>query len=226
MPNCECPRWRTAFPAGKTRDKSESAIVEAPLDEAPPVPGVCGRNRRRNDACDDHDRDLGRPPRIPGAPIVSQDGNGTSPFDFRNFASGSRSDSGSPTIGNTTGRPESPPEPTGWGASTEEPRTVAIAAARPPVAWLFGTLALAVIAGVVAVIFGTAPAVAITAWFLGGPISIALLAVYTFRDIAQRANVLYSVETWVPWLYRMILVLIFVAIIASALQIASWVGRL
>lgn len=97
---------------------------------------------------------------------------------------------------------------------------------RPPVKWLFLAAAVALIAIVVATIFGGNPFAAISAWILGGPLAIASLAVFTMRDTRARTFVLYSASGLVPWLYGVTLLASSTAVVLSALRIADWVGRL
>jgi hypothetical protein len=96
----------------------------------------------------------------------------------------------------------------------------------PPVKWLFLGTAVAAMAVVVATIFGGNPVAAISAWVLGGPLAIASLAVFTMRDTRARTFVLYSASGLVPWLYGLTLLVSSTAVVASALRIADWVGRL
>jgi len=134
-----------------------------------------------------------------------------------------------PSIGGQGAQPAASsfsPTTTAADASFRTPAPVAGAAPRPPVVWIVAGIALAVVAAVSALVFAAQPAVTIVAWFLAGPVAISLLAVYSFRDTGRRANVLYSVDQAVVWLYRTGLVVIYAAIITTALVIAQWAGRL
>lgn len=157
------------------------------------------------------------------------------PFDYSHFSGSPREstpaqmpgDDGSASpLDVTITRPE--PTQSGWGTQTS-PQAEAVAEPRragPPVIWLFSGIALAVIAGAAALVFGSFPAVAISSWVVAGPVAISAFAVFTLRDTSQRLNVLYSSGVGTPWIYRIGMVIVFVAIMASALQIALWVGRL
>ncbi|WP_190987949.1 hypothetical protein [Pseudarthrobacter sulfonivorans] len=100
------------------------------------------------------------------------------------------------------------------------------APAKAPVIWLAGAIACAVVSLVVAAGFGATPALAISAWLVGGPIAIALIAFFSLRDTRARTHTLYSADAMVPWIYRLALVLSLAAVVISALNIANWVGRL
>jgi hypothetical protein len=100
------------------------------------------------------------------------------------------------------------------------------AAAKAPVVWLAGAIACAVAALVVASGFGGSPALAISAWLLGGPVAIALVACFSLRDTRARTHPLYSAGRSVPWIYRLAVVASLAAVVVSALHIANWAGRL
>lgn len=99
-------------------------------------------------------------------------------------------------------------------------------AAKAPVLWLVGAIACAIGALVVAAAFGASPPLAISAWLVGGPVAIALIAFFSLRDTLARTHTLYSADAMVPWIYRLALVLSLAAVVISALNIANWVGRL
>jgi hypothetical protein len=94
-----------------------------------------------------------------------------------------------------------------------------------PVQWLFLGAAVAATAMVMAALFGGNPVAAISAWVLGGPVAIAVLALFTIRDTRARTFVLYSANGKVTWFYGATLLLAAVAVVVSALRIADWVGR-
>lgn len=95
-----------------------------------------------------------------------------------------------------------------------------------PVVWLFGSMAAAVIALVLALIVGGDPVMAVTAWILAGPVAIALVAVFSFQDTRARTAALYSSSDFATWLYRGVIILSLIAVVVSALRIADWVGRI
>lgn len=95
-----------------------------------------------------------------------------------------------------------------------------------PAIWLYASLAVSVIALVVALVFGATPALAIVAWVLAGPVAIALVAVFTLQDNRARTAALYSVNPAMTWIYRGAIALSLIAVIVSALKIADWVGHI
>lgn len=99
------------------------------------------------------------------------------------------------------------------------------ATARPPLSWLAAAIFCAIAALVLAAGFGAGPAFAISAWLLGGPVAIALVACFSLRDNRARTHPLYSASKAVPWIYRLALIASLAAVVVSALCIANWVGR-
>ena len=97
---------------------------------------------------------------------------------------------------------------------------------RAPVPWLAAGAAAALVGGLVAGLLGASPPLALVAWLLSGPIAIALLAVFTTYDTRARAQPAYDLQAWVKPAYVVCLVLCGLAVVASALRIAIWVGRL
>lgn len=127
-------------------------------------------------------------------------------------------------------RPENPAfgsaAPTGWLTAETGDETTSAKPSGPPLAWLATAIVCAIAASALAAIFGSDAAVAGVCWLLGGPVAIALLAIFTYQDTARQADVFYSRVTWIPVAYGATIVLIFMAISASALQLALWAGRL
>lgn len=95
-----------------------------------------------------------------------------------------------------------------------------------PVVWLYAAIAASIIAMFVALFLGDTPFLAIGAWAFAGPVAIALVAVFSFRDTRARTAALYSSSDFVTWLYRGAIVLSLIAVVISALKIADWVGRI
>lgn len=114
------------------------------------------------------------------------------------------------------------PPPTGVG---DAERTGQRPATGPP-------LPLLALAGGVAVAGATlawALPFALTAvfgWFLAGPTALGLLAFYVQRDTAARASGLYTAPDWARVAYWCSVGLSLIAVIACAVRIADWVGRL
>ena len=155
-------------------------------------------------------------------------GDEAEPFDYSAFTGANRESSPPQSFGTPAGLTTRPPAEShrgGWLSSPGAVNSTAAGASRPPLAWLVVGNLSAAIALTGALALGSNPAVAAGAWFLGGPVAIALLAVFTLRDTAQRVDTFYSSGTWTPWLYRTGIGLIALAIIASALHLALWVGR-
>ena len=110
--------------------------------------------------------------------------------------------------------------------------TAGIAAAGPatigraPAHWLAAGAAAALVGGLLAGLLGDSPQVALVAWLLSGPIAIVLLALFVTHDTRARAQPAYDLRAWVKPAYVACLVLCGLAVVASALRIAIWVGRL
>ena len=158
--------------------------------------------------------------------------SGSNPFDFSKYNSSGPAPSSAPSL--TNGQPQAPAAAPSADASFgfgSQPATADLAppvgaAAKAPVIWLAGAIACAIAALVVAAGFGASPPLAISSWFVGGPVAIALIACFSLRDTRARTHTLYSADARVPWIYRLSLVLSLAAVVVSALSIANWVGRL
>lgn len=158
--------------------------------------------------------------------------SGSNPFDFSKYNSSGPEPSPSRSL--TDGPPQAPTVATAAHASFGFGSQQAAAdlaphlgaAAKAPVIWLAGAIACAIVALVVAAGFGASPPLAISSWFVGGPVAIALIACFSLRDTRARTHTLYSADARVPWIYRLSLVLSLAAVVVSALSIANWVGRL
>ncbi|QHC69308.1 hypothetical protein [Rathayibacter sp. VKM Ac-2801] len=108
------------------------------------------------------------------------------------------------------------------GAVATEPAPSSV---RSPIGWLIGGVAVAALAGAAALVLGADPLAAILSWAFAGPIAIGLFAVYLLLDTRRRTQLMYSPPTWAPWLYRGGLIIVLLAVIASAARIAFWAGR-
>ena len=158
--------------------------------------------------------------------------NGSNPFDFSKYNSSGQASSSAPSLAN--GQPQAPAAAPSAEASFGFGGQQAAAdltphfgaAAKAPVIWLAGAILCAVVALVVAAFLGASPTLAISAWVVGGPVAIALIACFSLRDTRARTHTLYSADAKVPWIYRLALVLSLAAVVVSALSIANWVGRL
>jgi hypothetical protein len=158
--------------------------------------------------------------------------SGSNPFDFSKYSSSGPEPSSPHSL--TDGQPQAPASGTAADVSFafgSQQAAVDLAphhgaAAKAPVLWLAGAIACATVALVLATGFGASPALAISAWLLGGPVAIALVACFSLRDTRARTHTLYSAAGSVPWIYRLALVVSLAAVVVSALHIANWVGRL
>lgn len=158
--------------------------------------------------------------------------SGSNPFDFSKYNSSGPETSPSRSL--TDGQQQAPtaasvPDAAFGFGSQQAAADLAPhlgAAAKAPVLWLAGAIACAIVALVVAAGFGASPVLAISAWLVGGPVAIALIAFFSLRDTRARAHTLYSADARVPWIYRFALVLSLAAVVLSALCIADWAGRL
>ena len=107
--------------------------------------------------------------------------------------------------------------------------TTATTIGRPPVVWLVGGLVLSSAAIATALLRGWSAdgsiGLAFAAWVAAGPLAIGLLAVHSVRDTQQRARPVYASPTWMPTLYRAVVVLAAVGVVVSAVDIALWAGR-
>lgn len=158
--------------------------------------------------------------------------SGQSPFDFSQY-NGSQTQDQTPTVtersdGGPQGNVDWSSGVSGFGSSPAALDSVSpdhgVVAA--PVLWLYSAFAAAVVSLGVASLLGTLPAAAISAWVLGGPIAIALVAAFTLNDTKSRTFPLYSASQMVPWLYRFTVAASLAAVAASAWGIANWAGRL
>ena len=97
---------------------------------------------------------------------------------------------------------------------------------RPPFQWLVAALVLGLVAAAVAWLYGASMWIALGAWALAGPVAIGLLAVFTQRDVAQRAKPIYDAPSWIRVLYWSTVAAAVLGIAVSAWDIALWAGRL
>ncbi len=96
---------------------------------------------------------------------------------------------------------------------------------RPPWRWLLLSLAAAIIGGTLAWVTGSL-ALAVLGWVIAGPGGLTLLAWFRNRDQRARISGVYLAPTWAPAAYWATLGCCLAAIIASALRVAIGVGRM
>lgn len=94
----------------------------------------------------------------------------------------------------------------------------------PPTLLLVPPLVMGVLGALVAYLLGETTVWAFVAWALAGPVAVALLAFYVYRDTRQRARAVYSGDA--TWLYWIALVAIGLGVVVSAWRIAQWAGQL
>lgn len=97
--------------------------------------------------------------------------------------------------------------------------------AKPPTWLLFAAAGLALLAGVVALVQAN-PVVAIVCWLLAGPVAIGLLALFVVKDTFARSSGLYAAPDWVKPMHYVAICVCLLCILAPALRLAYWVGRL
>lgn len=108
-------------------------------------------------------------------------------------------------------------------AATSSGGTLSVA--RPPLPWLLGSAAAAVLGLLLAALLGALPPLAVIGWVLAGPVAIGALAIYTSADTRRRAQPLYVAPNWLTAGYYACLGVCLVGVIISAVRIALWVGR-
>lgn len=97
---------------------------------------------------------------------------------------------------------------------------------KAPIWVLFVALTLALIAGVLATLFGNFALIAFATWFLAGPVAIAVLAWFTLKDTKVRAGGPYDERALPKILYWVAMVAAFIAVLIAAWRIGVWVGHL
>lgn len=149
------------------------------------------------------------------------------PFDFSNPASNTSSNPGSGSASGTGWDSVDGNDPgTGWSTSPSPATQTLAGVAGPPLVWLAAAAASGIAAIVLAALLGESIVVAVVAWLLGGPIGIGFVALFSMNDTRQRARAFYSSPASTRVLYAVALALVLIGVIAAALRIAVYVGRL
>lgn len=145
------------------------------------------------------------------------------PFDFSNPPSGRE-----PVIRSDESRDAGDSRSTGpgWSASPSRSAQTIGGPAGPPVVWLAAAAASGIAAVVLAALVGESIVLAVVAWLLGGPVGIGLVAFFSVNDTRQRAKAFYASRASTRVLYAAALALVLIGVIAAALRIAVYVGRL
>lgn len=94
-----------------------------------------------------------------------------------------------------------------------------------PVVWLW-LASVAAAGGLLLAVLTDHFALHVVGWIFAGPVALSLLALFSLRDTARRANPWYVVNEMAAWLYRLAIVTALVGVVACALRIALYVGRL
>ena len=145
------------------------------------------------------------------------------------FAAASR-----PDQGGTFGTGQAPGDvfgtgqvrPDAFGGALPEPSSSgSLTAAKPPTLLLFLAAGLAIVAAIVALVWGT-PLISIISWLVAGPVAIGLIALFVIKDTNARASGRYAAPGWGKPLHPVTIVRCLVCILAPAWRIADWVGHL
>jgi hypothetical protein len=119
--------------------------------------------------------------------------------------------------------PVSPGDPVQGGDAFAATRAVGSA----PIAWLVAALVAGAAGAVLAGFWGAQVVFAMAGWVLSGPGAIGMLAVFSQRDVRQRALPVYlSSSGRTKSLYTAAIVVAGIGIGISAWYIALWAGRL
>lgn len=158
-------------------------------------------------------RDTGSEFTSAGTPFgASSSASGSSPF------TDSASASSSPFADSPFDGTDEPAPWLGEGGSSPISTTA-------PVTWLWLACAAAA-AGLLLALLTDQFSWHLAGWVLAGPLALGLLALFTLKDTARRANPWYLVHAVAPWLYRVAVVAALVGVVVCALRIALYVGRL
>lgn len=130
-------------------------------------------------------------------------------------------------------QPGGPPAPNPLAAPTRvtpafgpaTPAAPDLVASKPPAWLLFVAAGVALVAGIVALLLDN-PVIAIVCWVLAGPVGIGLIALFVVKDTFARSSGLYAAPGWVKPMHYGAIALCLLCILAPALRIADWVGRL
>lgn len=112
----------------------------------------------------------------------------------------------------------------GWSDPGSQP-AARLVPVGPPFEWLAVSGGVALVGGAVALLWGAAPAMAFVAWALAGPAAVLLLAVFSVRDVRRQAAPVYTAPPWTSAVYWLVVLVVAVAVVASAWQIGQWSGR-
>lgn len=113
-----------------------------------------------------------------------------------------------------------------WSGSDPGAPAAGIQIGTPQVVWLVLAAAVSLVALALAGLLGGMILPAAAGWLLSGPVAIGLLAVFVHTETRRRAMPTYADPGWLKAFYVGCVVLALAAVLASALRIALWAGRL
>lgn len=96
----------------------------------------------------------------------------------------------------------------------------------PPLPLLGAALLAALVGGAAAVPSLDGVVVYAVGWLLSGPVALALLVLFSRRDAARQSVMTYSAPGWLNGARLLLVVFVLLALVANALRIAVWAGRL
>ncbi|WP_349826641.1 hypothetical protein [Brevibacterium litoralis] len=171
----------------------------------------------------------GRPGTSRGAPGARPQGSGPQgPNGWNPAGSGAPSGPGGPAA--PGGRQPGPGgfrpggAPTGPPAPDVAPTGATTAVAYPPLVFLWVLLGCSVLGGLLAWILNGP--LTLIGWLVAGPAAVAVLGIYHRTDIARRSRPLYARTGSADLLYWAGLVVCGLGVLASAVAVALWIGRI
>jgi hypothetical protein len=96
----------------------------------------------------------------------------------------------------------------------------------PPLLLLGAVVLVTLLGGAAAIPSVNGVAIYAAGWLMSGPIALVLLVVFARRDAERQSAMTYSAPAWLASGRIVLMALILIALIANALRIASWAGRL
>lgn len=112
-----------------------------------------------------------------------------------------------------------------WCAPPNTSQLQVVTPPRPPLIWLYGAVALAVLGAVAGLLFKSWLLGSVLAWAIAGPASILVYGKFVAEDTRRSAVSGYGRPAWMPTALRAIPVLVVVAVGVAAWGFASWMGR-
>jgi hypothetical protein len=113
----------------------------------------------------------------------------------------------------------------GDGSFVEAEPSVEVRFTKPPYLWLGLGVGVSLAGAVLSWVFNSLP-VAVSGWFLAGPVGLTLLAWYLNRDGKARVEGVYSASAYARHAYFGAVALCVTAVVLAAVRVAIGVGRL